>query len=99
MWPMPAEASTTTESVVTARIAQRGLRRAGGRAARCGGCGRRCGAGRGRGERGGVDKGEHLRTTAVRGIVSTVGRYDLRPGISPPARAEVSPVRGNVMPL
>ncbi|RDD89969.1 hypothetical protein DVZ84_08070 [Streptomyces parvulus] len=62
---MPAEASTTTESAVTARMAQRGFfRRTGGRGGRPEGRGPpRCGGGppRGdeagtRGERGGVGK-------------------------------------------
>nr|BFD84444.1 hypothetical protein StreXyl84_38450 [Streptomyces sp. Xyl84] len=59
--PIPAEARTTTETVVAARMAQRGLRRGGGaygmRAAREGAAGcrgpRRGGAG-GRGGRGDV---------------------------------------------
>ncbi len=60
--PMPAEARTTTDSVVTARRAQRGFRRgtggAGLRGARPGeGCGRRRGAAVVRGDRGGVGKG------------------------------------------
>ncbi|GAA2246387.1 hypothetical protein GCM10010415_00050 [Streptomyces atrovirens] len=106
--PIPAEASTTTDSVETVRMTQRGFPRgfprggaadAAGRGPSRAGRGGRCGAGRGLGDRGGVGKGGHLRTTAVRGIVSTVGRYDLRPGASPPARASVSPVRGNVSPL
>ncbi|GLP66533.1 hypothetical protein TUSST3_31530 [Streptomyces sp. TUS-ST3] len=57
-WPIPAEASTTTDSVVAARMAQRGrFRRTGGRA------GRRCG-GRGRvaeGRGGVAGMGGHLR--------------------------------------
>ncbi|GAB2872713.1 hypothetical protein GCM10027074_45460 [Streptomyces deserti] len=56
--PIPADAITTTDSVVTARMAQRGFPRGtGGRAGRRDGCGRRCGAGWGRGDRGGVGKG------------------------------------------
>ncbi|BCM67322.1 hypothetical protein EASAB2608_02656 [Streptomyces sp. EAS-AB2608] len=59
--PIPAEASTTTDSVVTARMAQRGRRggrtertgRSGGRGTRRGGCGRRCGRA---GDRGGLGK-------------------------------------------
>ncbi|GGQ84071.1 hypothetical protein GCM10010250_64190 [Streptomyces althioticus] len=57
--PIPAEASTTTDSVVTVRMTHRGRRRggAGGRVAgRDGRAGRRSGF-RGRGERGGVGKG------------------------------------------
>ncbi|GAA3189839.1 hypothetical protein GCM10010451_44310 [Streptomyces virens] len=78
--PIPAEASTTTDSVVTVRMTQRGLRRAGagagagGRASRADGRREGRGAVRGREDRGGVGKGGHLRTTAVRAIVSTVGR-------------------------
>ncbi|EPJ37319.1 hypothetical protein STAFG_5630 [Streptomyces afghaniensis 772] len=44
-------------------------------------------------------QGDDLRTTAVRGIRETVGRYDLRPAVPPLRRALVSPVRGNVRPL
>ncbi|GHE11627.1 hypothetical protein GCM10010339_72130 [Streptomyces alanosinicus] len=59
--PIPAEASTSTDSVVIARIAQRGRRggrtdltgRSGGRGTRRGGCGRRCGRA---GDRGGLAK-------------------------------------------
>ncbi|GHD64128.1 hypothetical protein GCM10010317_062120 [Streptomyces mirabilis] len=64
---MPAEARTTTEIVVTTRMAQRGfflrtggrtVDRSGGRRER-GGCGRLWGRGCGRaGERGGVGKGD-----------------------------------------
>ncbi|GHB61063.1 hypothetical protein GCM10010377_60010 [Streptomyces viridiviolaceus] len=112
---MPAEASTTTDRAVTARMAQRGfLRRTGGRGDRPDGRGRpRCGGGPPaavgtgtRGERGGMGKGGTSARThpgpawgfpvASRGIprqalwpdvgsVSTVGRYDLRPGEAAPA--------------
>ncbi|GGY71517.1 hypothetical protein GCM10010300_13310 [Streptomyces olivaceoviridis] len=71
--PIPAEASTTTDSVVTARMAQRGrrggrtgrTRRSGGRGTRRGDRGRRCGLGApptllavGEGDRGGLGKGD-----------------------------------------
>nr|BBJ53123.1 hypothetical protein SAVMC3_57520 [Streptomyces avermitilis] len=61
-WPIPAEARTTTDSVVTIRMDQPGRL---GRLGRTGG--RRAGEGRGRrggraaGERGGVGMGGHLR--------------------------------------
>ncbi|GHF77193.1 hypothetical protein GCM10018783_54180 [Streptomyces griseosporeus] len=87
-WPIPAEASTATDSVVTTRMAQRGFPRgAGGRDGRPDGCERRCGRS---GERGGVGTG-NLRTTAVRGSVSTVGRYDLPPGAAHPAGRRAVP--------
>ncbi|GGS48703.1 hypothetical protein GCM10010206_07790 [Streptomyces cinerochromogenes] len=69
--PIPAEASTTTDSVVTARMAQRGRRggrtdrtgRSGGCGTRRGGCGRRRCLGApaalvpvGEGDRGGLGK-------------------------------------------
>ncbi|GGR04114.1 hypothetical protein GCM10010251_19520 [Streptomyces aurantiogriseus] len=88
-WPMPAEARTTTDSVITARTAQRGrfLRtgRAGGRRGRCWGLEA--------GDRGGVGgKAGHLRATAVRGgAVSTVGPYDLWSGAAHPAGREGVP--------
>ncbi|GHF05382.1 hypothetical protein GCM10018772_33300 [Streptomyces fumanus] len=93
-WPIPAEASTTTDSAVTARRVQRGRRRGGPGAGRgrrrCGGGPPRAGAAgtRREGERGGVGKGTPPRGLARaygRGIVSTVGRYDLRPGPVDPA--------------
>ncbi len=63
--PIPADPSTTTDSAVTARMAQRGfLRRTGGFGGRRDGRGARCGRGAPRpaeagtrDERGGVDKG------------------------------------------
>ncbi|CAM5692100.1 putative protein OS=Streptomyces fumanus OX=67302 GN=GCM10018772_33300 PE=4 SV=1 [Streptomyces fumanus] len=93
-WPIPAEASTTTDSAVTARRVQRGRRRGGPGAGRgrrrCGGRPAPGGGGRDPegGERGGVGKGTPPRGLARaygRGIVSTVGRYDLRPGPVDPA--------------
>ncbi|GGM05288.1 hypothetical protein GCM10010129_56100 [Streptomyces fumigatiscleroticus] len=76
--PIPAEASTTTDSVVTARTAQRGFfRRTGGRGTAPDGRGRRrCGGGPprplgagglGERERGGVGKGD-TSARAGRGI-------------------------------
>ncbi|GAA5211659.1 hypothetical protein GCM10023323_44200 [Streptomyces thinghirensis] len=100
--PIPAEASTTTDRAVTARMAQRGFfRRTGGLGGRREGRGPpRCGGGppRGdaagtRGERGGVGKVTPPRGRAVRpdvGSVSTVGPYDLLPGaVTPAARTRV----------
>src|SRR5690606_14719105 len=81
--PVPAEASTTTDRVVTARIAQRALRRAGGRGPPRAGRGGGRGVVRGRGDRGGVGKGAPPDDGRA-WILSTVGRYDLRPGPSPP---------------
>ncbi|GDY65139.1 hypothetical protein SAV14893_045320 [Streptomyces avermitilis] len=96
-WPIPAEARTTTDSVVTIRMDQPGRL---GRLGRTGG--RRAGEGRGRrggraaGERGGVGMGDTSAKAWGWGSVSTVGPYDLRPGPVAGRRAPVSPVRGNV---
>ncbi|GAA4008553.1 hypothetical protein GCM10022384_62910 [Streptomyces marokkonensis] len=101
--PIPAEASTTTDSAVTARTAQRGLfRRTGGLGGRRDGRappGRGGGPPRGdaagtRGERGGVGKVAPPRGRAERpdvGSVSTVGPYDLLPGAATPAARTLVP--------
>ncbi|GJF23286.1 hypothetical protein SHO565_38500 [Streptomyces sp. HO565] len=100
--PIPAEASTTTDSPVTARMAQRGFfRRTAGPGERPAGRGRvrwgggpPCGGDAGTlGERGGVGmvtppRGRDLGPDV--GSVSTVGPYDLLTGaLTPAARTRV----------
>ncbi|GGU17728.1 hypothetical protein GCM10010259_04980 [Streptomyces daghestanicus] len=87
--PIPAAASTATDSADDIRTAQRGPRLRGDRRDGRGGTRRA-------GERGGVDKGTpprgralrtgaEVRAAAGRGILSTVGPYDLRTGAAAPA--------------